>query len=266
MEYNKYIANTGQREYPLHTTTYERLPHQKPDSPEEASPTLELLPEWKDWVVTSDAEYVLPGVFPVELDWFWANIEKGYLLWAPGDHKWCNWDVPPNQVGWVGSIASGGGQFYPGGPVDDEDGGKCEHMDMDHYPFTTCYEHAYVEQSEVPVPNSDEVAHFICIFQYKAISNGTLYRSTMLVEAKYVEALATLMGGNEKDDKNAAPLGGHIYYEISRFSEFLPELYKLWKNHPDPAVNVPNDLRVMKCADGKWAYKNAYVPECARKK
>ena len=114
-------------------------------------------------------------------------------------------------------------------------------MDMDHYPFTTFYEHAYVESSKVPVPGTNEFAEFICVFQYQAISNGT--RSTMMVQAKYREALAALMGGGAKSkEKDTASLGEHIDYEISRFSEFLPTLYHLWKNPPDPSVNVPNDL------------------------
>lgn len=257
---NKYIGNSGQREYPLRSTVYERLPYKKPSEPETPDEPLELNLKFKDWTITYDEQYELPMVLPVMLDWFWANIEKGYLLWAPGDHKWCQWEVAPSQNGWIGSVCSGGGQFYPGGPVDRDGGGQAMHMDMDWFPFTTCMDHAYVEKSEVPVPGTNEMASFVCIMQYKAISTGTHWRSTMLVESKYLEALSALMNGGNKESEGA-PLGGHIWYEISRFSEFLPTLYDLWKDVPSTEVNVPNDLRVIKCDDGTWKYKNPYRPE-----
>ena len=37
------------------------------------------------------------------LDWFWANMEKGYYLWAPGSHKRFNWVKTPWQYGFLHS-------------------------------------------------------------------------------------------------------------------------------------------------------------------
>lgn len=41
----------------------------------------------KKWIIKEQCQHFLPGVTPEMLDWFWANMEKGYYLWAPGSHK-----------------------------------------------------------------------------------------------------------------------------------------------------------------------------------
>ena len=46
----------------------------------------------------------------------------------------------------------------------------------------------------------------------------------------------------------------HHDYEMVGFTRFLPKLYDLWKCCPDPAQNVPCDLRVKKKAAGGFAY------------
>ena len=38
------------------------------------------------------------------LDWFWANMEKGYYLWAPGSHKRFSWVKSPASVGMDKSV------------------------------------------------------------------------------------------------------------------------------------------------------------------
>ena len=46
----------------------------------------------------------------------------------------------------------------------------------------------------------------------------------------------------------------HALYESARFKEFLPQMYALWKNHPDPYQNVHFDLRVKQNPDGTWSH------------
>ena len=46
----------------------------------------------------------------------------------------------------------------------------------------------------------------------------------------------------------------HGEYEASRWPVFLPKLYELWKDHPDPSQSVPCDLRVKEGADGTLTY------------
>ena len=49
---------------------------------------LEIHPKFKDfdYQVMFDTNEFIPGVTAKMVDWFWANMEKGYHLWAPGEH------------------------------------------------------------------------------------------------------------------------------------------------------------------------------------
>ena len=57
----------------------------------------------KKWIIKEQCQHFLPGVTPEMLDWFWANMEKGYYLWAPGSHKRFNWVKAPWQYGFLNS-------------------------------------------------------------------------------------------------------------------------------------------------------------------
>ena len=46
----------------------------------------------------------LVGVTPEMIDWWWVNMEKGYPLWEPNDHKSFVWEVPPPVNGYLGAI------------------------------------------------------------------------------------------------------------------------------------------------------------------
>ena len=46
----------------------------------------------------------------------------------------------------------------------------------------------------------------------------------------------------------------HEDYEASQWPVFLPALYALWKNHPDPTQSVPCDLRVTQSGEGRFVY------------
>ena len=46
----------------------------------------------------------------------------------------------------------------------------------------------------------------------------------------------------------------HGEYELCWWPKFLPGLYNVWKDHPDPTQNVYYDLSVEKTGDYKWKY------------
>lgn len=52
----------------------------------------------------------------------------------------------------------------------------------------------------------------------------------------------------------------HAEYEASRWPEFLPELYNLWKDHPDPCQNYKPNLEVRKTGPETWVYTHANGP------
>ena len=89
-----YIPNGGQTYMPFQkNTNVKTLPFTPLNRPEPAYAPLELTEAAKEkgYVITTQAQHFLPGVTAEMMDWWWANMEKGYYLWAPGSHKRFNW-------------------------------------------------------------------------------------------------------------------------------------------------------------------------------
>jgi hypothetical protein len=38
------------------------------------------------------------------IDWFWSNMEKGFILWHPEQHEALEWAVPPKHGNPIGSV------------------------------------------------------------------------------------------------------------------------------------------------------------------
>lgn len=82
----EYCANGGQTYLPfLENTHVDTLPYTPLERPQPPLPDLELndAARAKGWVLNAQHQHVLPGVTAAMLDWWWANMEKGYYLWAP---------------------------------------------------------------------------------------------------------------------------------------------------------------------------------------
>ena len=44
------------------------------------------------------------GITAREIDWFWSNMEKGFILWHPEQHEALEWAVPPKHGNLLGAI------------------------------------------------------------------------------------------------------------------------------------------------------------------
>ena len=53
------------------------------------------------WIVV---DHVIPGVTVEMIDWWWVNMEKGYELWCPDEHKGFKWEVKPPLNGHIGAV------------------------------------------------------------------------------------------------------------------------------------------------------------------
>ena len=51
-----------------------------------------------EWMVV---DHVIPGVTAEMIDWWWVNMEKGYELWCPEEHKGFKWEVEPPPGGHI---------------------------------------------------------------------------------------------------------------------------------------------------------------------
>ena len=203
--------------------------------------------KWKDsgyMMVGNDEVKFLEGVTPEMLDWFWANLEKVYYLWAPGEHLGFDWEVPPNQVGYEGSVE----HIYETNhflPV------HMKRICMENYPFTECAEHCWISDGTF----GDSGHGMRLIHMYEAMEGGTRWITIKLV---HKDDAAWIREYRAKADP--AKTLEHNEYEAGRFKDFLPQMYRLWKDIPNPAQNVSFDLRTKQNPDGTWAHVCANKP------
>jgi len=238
----KYSPNGGQTAVPPSSNTkIPRMAWTPTPRPNPLLPPYELRPKFKKegWQVWAEWQHELHGVTPVMIDWFWSNMEKCYFLWAPGDHKWFEWKEPPNKVGHVGSKHHISEQISPGGPLAIE--GDVYREDMSEYPFTESLSHVIIESSAL-MPEQK----MYNIHMWEARDYGSVHREILVGTGDN-----PIPGVKEAD---------HTDYEESRWPEFLPQLYNLWKDQPDPMQNVFYDLSVKKLPNGEWAYVSENKP------
>ena len=143
-----YIPNGGQTYIPFRENVHVPQPAFTPlGRPQPPLPDFQLTHEAQDkgWVVASPCQHFLPGVEPEMLDWWWANMEKGYYLWAPAAHKRFNWVRSPGEAGFLASSHMISEAMVPGGPVFGGDGVQIFRLGLDYYPFTASLGHVIVE-------------------------------------------------------------------------------------------------------------------------
>lgn len=246
-----YIPNGGQTYMPfkdnIHVPQLDFTPLAQPEPP---IPEFELSAEAKErgWIAVSPCRHFLPGVEPEMLDWWWANMEKGYYLWAPGAHKRFNWVKAPWEVGFLNSSHMISEAMVPGKPVFGGDGVQIFRLGLDYYPFTTSLEHVIVEGTF----NAKGELCDTTVHMWDKTEGGCRHFTCAVINTR-----ATMPPDFVLADPSSAPSDEmraiHAEYEASRWPVFLPALYRLWEGHPDPTQNVRCDLSV-RWEDGKIAY------------
>jgi len=169
------------------------------------------------WIVV---DHIIPGVTTEMLDWWWVNMEKGYELWCPGEHKGFRWEVKPPLGGHVGAVQIAT-ESINYGPVRDI---RIVWMDPDlgtpaHKAFWT-YDHLLAAGGGAPDPNAPP--YVVLSHQYEAIPGGCKMRSCMHTPP----GMPPLEGWRE-----------HNIAEVSTFKDFLPALWGIWQAVTDPAIN-----------------------------
>ncbi len=211
------------------------------------------------WAVV---DHVIPGVTPEMIDWWWVNMEKGYELWCPDEHKGFTWEVKPPLGGHIGAIQIAK-ESIDYGPVMDL---RIEWVDpnlgtQEQKDFWT-YEHLLTAGGGPPgMPKGVMLSH-----QWEAIPGGCKMRSCM----------HGMAGGSGPRPPQGPPPGArqgpppgpppgfvmpphpsgkkptgggwsaHNVSEASTFKNFLPALWGIWQAVTDPAINRQASLRVKK--------------------
>lgn len=257
-----YVANAGQTYIPFQDNTHiKTLPYTPLAKPNPPYPELELNAHARacKWELQSQTQHFLPGVTSQMLDWFWANMEKGYYLWAPGSHKRFNWVKAPGEVGFFNSVHCISEAVATGAPVFGGSGVEIHRLGLDYFPFTYALKHVLVEG----VFNAKDEFVDMTVHMWEDTSGGCNHvtaavASTTLSEPPQfvLEMLAT-----DPQTKIVPPSQtDHAEYEASRWPQFLPQLYELWKDHPDPSQNVPCNLEVRAVGPEQWVYCSDNLP------
>lgn len=246
-----YIPNGGQTGLPIRDNIHVRLPAFAPaprPRPELAAPVIAPAFAERGFVLGAWSQHFLAGVTAEMMDWWWANMEKGYYLWAPGAHKRFSWVKAPGQVGFLNSVHCISEAMVEGKPVFGGDGVMIHRLGLDWFPFTESLSHVIVEG----VFNDRDEFCDCTIHMWEDVPGGVNHLTASVLNSRCSMPPAFVMEcpeANPTDEER----GIHSEYEASRWPAFLPTLFHLWEEHPDPSQNVPCDLTVV-WKDGKPEY------------
>jgi succinate dehydrogenase / fumarate reductase, flavoprotein subunit len=167
----------------------------------------------------------LVGVTPEMIDWWWVNMEKGYPLWEPNDHKSFVWEVPPPVGGYLGAIQIAEEKMGPMPPIKI----RIRWDDPASCPIPRIYEHAIVASGI----NPEGQVQAMILHEYEKSPRGTSMRSTMRFLGPVPPGLSEIWKLHDRS-------------EVATFPGFLPDLYRLWQAVKDPTINRQCSLKITK--------------------
>jgi hypothetical protein len=189
--------------------------------------------------VTHDAlgthiDWRLDDVTPRMIDWFWSNMEKGFMLWHPAQHEPLVWAVAPKHGAPLGAIHIA--------PQTWNDGRRqnlyirFEKLDevAPAIRDVICYEHVIVVAGlglgEECLARPDPMGYRI--HQWQKSDFGVVGKSTGI--------------GTRKPETHAdgRVWAAHCAEEIGNWAAFLPQLHSLYRVVTDPSRNPYTDLSV----------------------
>lgn len=257
MRVGKYIATSGQTSIPF-GSSYVKWPKWEKLQMPEGLPEIDLNPNYRErgWYFLYQAQHFVPNVTAKMLDWFWCNMEKCYYLWAPGSHKSFQWVREPWRYGFTNSSHASTETMLSGQKLNlNVACGKgygmlaYERFDMDIYPFNMCLEHCVLEGSK----EEDGTIWSLITHLWEDVEGGVIHRTAACVD-RYEKGIRILPPDEFPLPKGAKNIVAHGEFEASMWPQFLPKLYDVWKDHPDPAQNVFYDLRVHQIDTYRWEY------------
>ena len=174
------------------------------------------------------------GVTARMIDWFWSNMEKGFILWHPEQHEPLHWAVAPRPGAPLGAVHIA--------PQTWSDGRRqnlyirFERLEDVPPQFRDYirYEHVIVVAAlglgEECLASPDPMGYRL--HQWQATDAGVIGKSS---------AFGARQPETEQDGKVWA---AHCAQEIGNWGVFLPQLYGLYKAVTDPRRNPFADLSV----------------------
>ena len=179
-------------------------------------------------------DWELSGVTPEQIDWFWSNLEKGFLLWHPQEHQPLSWAVPVTPGNPVGAVHVAP-QTWSDGTFRNlyirfEDPAALAPEIQERIVYAHCVVAAGLgfgpESLEVEVPMGYRV------HQWQTSNGGVVGRSSAIGRAKAEAPEEGLVWAK------------HCAEEIGNWAVFLPQLHALYRVVENPLYNPYADLTV----------------------
>jgi hypothetical protein len=180
------------------------------------------------------------GVTPRMIDWFWSNMEKGFLLWHPEEHEPLTWVIPPRPGAVAGAVHLA--------PQTWSDGQRrnlyIRFEDLATIPAEIAarvvYDHAIVVAGLGFEPESVERGEPMGyrLHQWQASDDGVIGRSSAFPEV----------------GEAGQVWARHCAQEVGNWGVFLPALYGLYRVVINEAYNPFTSLRVARGSDGALGY------------
>lgn len=179
-------------------------------------------------------DWSLEGVTARQIDWFWSNMEKGFILWHPEQHEPLSWPVPPKHGDPLGAIHNA--------PQTWGDGRRqnlfIRFERLEDVPEKVrdaiCHEHVMIVAGlgfdDASMHTTDPLGYRL--HQWSKSDVGVVGKST---------AIGRRMRETVEDGKVWA---AHAAGEIGNWEKFLPDLYRLYKPVIDTRRNPFADLSV----------------------
>lgn len=177
-------------------------------------------------------DWTLPSVTARQIDWFWSNMEKGFVLWHPEQHESLTWPVPPVHGNPLGAVHNA--------PQTWDDGRRqdlfirFERLADVPPDLRACirYGHAIVVAglgfSEDCIATESPLGYRL--HQWEDCAQGVIGSSTAVGRAK------------PEDHADGRIWAAHAAAEIANWAAFLPDLYRLYQVVTDPRRNPFADL------------------------
>jgi hypothetical protein len=174
------------------------------------------------------------GVTAREIDWFWSNMEKGFILWHPEQHEALEWAVAPKHGNPIGSIHIAPQTWSDGRrqnlyirfeKLEDVAAAIRDYIVYQHVVIV-----AGLGLGEECLAKPDPLGYRI--HQWQKTDYGVIGKSS---------AIGTRKKETVEDGRVWA---AHAAQEVGNWGQFLPQLYALYKVVTDPNRNPYADLSV----------------------
>jgi hypothetical protein len=193
-----------------------------------------MKPEPTHDAIGTHFDWALDGVTPRMIDWFWSNMEKGFILWHPEQHEPLEWVVAPRHGQPLGAIHNAPQTWGDGRRQDLYI--RFERLqdlpddvrDLITHPHVIVV--AGLGLSKVEMQRADPLGYRV--HQWRATDAGVAGRSSAIGRRKPEDAAAGRVWAE------------HAAQEIGNWAHFLPTLYRLYQVVSDTRRNPFTDLSV----------------------